>query len=144
MRRFFHLSILLLAPGVACAAPQVTATAPVKKFSLPTFTDEGFRHVMIRAEEARLPDPARIDLIEMDLTLFTGLADEQIEAMLAAPSAAFFPQKLLATGSDTVRLERTDLTVTGADWSYDHKAKKVVIKRNAHVTFRSTLGDILK
>lgn len=128
----------------ARSAPQVTATAPVKKFSLPTFTDEGFRHVMIRAEEARLPDPARIDLIEMDLTLFTGRADEQIDAMLAAPSAAFFPRTLVATGADTVRLERAEITVTGADWSYDHKARKVVIKRNAHVTFRSTIGDILK
>ena len=128
----------------AHAAPQVTATAPVKNFRLPTFTDEGFRHAMVRAEEARLPDPARIDLTEMELTLFTGRADEKIDVMLAAPSATFFPQKYVATGSDTVRLERTDITVTGADWSYDHKARKVVIKRDAHVIFRATLGDILK
>lgn len=136
------LSFVAAAPAVA--APQVAATAPVKNFRLPTFTDEGFRHTMLVAAEARLPDPARIDLIEMELTLFTGTADEQIDAMLAAPSAAFFPQKLVATGSDTVRLERVDLTVTGADWSYDHAAKKVLIKRDAHVIFRSAIGDILK
>lgn len=125
--------------------PEVTATAPVKNFRLPTFTDEGFRHTIIRAEAA-LPaaDQTRIDLVEMELTLFTGQADEQIEAMLAAPSATFFPKKLVATGGETVRLERSDLTVTGADWSYDHPARKVVIKRDAHVIFRSAIGDILK
>ncbi len=128
----------------AKAAPEIKAAAPVKNFRLPTFTAQGFRHTILRADEARLPDPARIDLVEMELTLFTGLADEQIEAMLAAPSATFFPEKLLATGSDTVRVERNDLTLTGADWSYDHAARKVVIKRDAHVIFRAALGDILK
>lgn len=138
-----HSSFVIPAARSAPQA-QVTATAPVKNFRLPTFTDEGFRHVIIRADEARLPDPARIDLVEMELTLFTGRADEQIEAMLAAPSATFFPHKLFATGGETVRLERSDLTVTGADWSYDHKARKIVIKRDAHVIFRSAIGDILK
>lgn len=153
MRLFRSLPAIALASAVghfsfliapAHAAPEVKATAPVKNFRLPTFTEAGHRHVMLVAEEARLPDPARIDLKEMMLTLFTGDASEQIEAMLAAPSATFVPGKLFASGTETVRLERMDLTVTGADWSYDHPAKKVVIQRDAHVIFRSEIGDILK
>jgi hypothetical protein len=149
LSRFAAAAALVLGPWslvipTARSAPEVKATAPVKNFRLPTFTAQGFRHTMVRAEEARLPDPARIDLTEMELTLFTGRADEQIDAMLAAPSASFYPEKLLATGGDTVRVERTDLTLTGADWSYDHAARKVVLKRDAHVIFRSALGDILK
>ncbi len=136
-----HCSLVIPA---ALSAPQVTATAPIKNFRLPTFTEEGHRHVMLVAEEARLPDPSRIDLKEMMLTLFTGDASEGIDSLLAAPSATFIPATLFASGSETVRLERSDLTVTGADWSYDHPAKKVVIKRDAHVIFRSPLGDILK
>lgn len=126
------------------AQPRATASAPVKNFRLPTFTTEGFRQIMIRAAEARLPDPARIDAFELELTLFTGDADEEIEAMLASPRAILFPEKQLATGPDSVRLERIDLTVTGSDWSYDHLAKKIVIQRDAHVVMRATLGDILK
>ena len=127
------------------AAPEVKAIAPVKNFRLPTFTPEGYRRVMLKAGQARpSEDGARIDLLDMELTLFTSRADEAIEATLTAPSATFFPQKLLATGPDTVRLERADLTVTGADWSYDHPGRKVVILRDARLTFRSALGDILK
>jgi hypothetical protein len=142
-----RLLLLLALPAFALAAdpaPKVAARAPIKNFRLPTFTVEGFRHTMLRAAEARVPSPDRIDVIEMELTLFTGLKDEQIESMLAAPSASFFPEKLLASGASTVRLERGDLTLTGADWTYDHPAATVTIRRDAHLTFRSPIGDILK
>lgn len=145
MRRFIlsFFSAIALASGAA-ASPQVTATAPVKNFRLPTFTDEGWRRLMVVAAEARLPDPARVDLVEMELTLFTGRADEQIDAMLAAPVATFLPEKQFASGAETVRLERSDISVTGADWSYDHPARKIIIRRDARVTFHAALGDILK
>jgi hypothetical protein len=80
----------------------------------------------------------------MELILFTGLADEQIDSMLAAASASFFPAKLTASGEESMRLERADLTITGSDWTYDHAAKTVTINRDSHVIFRSAIGDILK
>ena len=147
---FFAAFALAQGPGLLAAAPLAAPatppSAPIKNFRLPTFTGEGFRQMMIRAAAARLPDPARIDATELELTLFTGRADEQIDAMLAAPVATLFPKKQFATGTDTVRLERLDLTVTGADWSYEHGAavKKIVIRRDAHVIMRAPLGDILK
>jgi hypothetical protein len=139
----FLVPLALLA-AYSPAAPEVTATAPIKNFKLPTFTDEGFRRMMVRALEASLPDPAKIDLKEMELTLFTGRADEKIDAMLAAPVATFLPEKQFASGAETVRLERADLTLTGADWSYDHPGQKVIIRRDAHLIFHATLGDIIK
>ncbi len=126
------------------ASPEATAASPVKNFRLPTFTDEGFRQTMIRAAEARLPDPARIDATELELTLFTSDAAGEIDAMLAAPLATIFPKQQFASGPSTVRIERIDLTVTGSDWSYDHAAQKITIKRDARVIMRATLGDILK
>jgi hypothetical protein len=146
-----HAALAALAIALGClalhpahAAPEAKATAPIKNFRLPTFTEEGHRHVMLVAGEARLPDPSRIELKEMMLTLFSGDASENIETLLAAPLATFLPAEKLASGPDTVRLERIDLTVTGADWTYDYAARKVLIKRDAHVIFRSALGDILK
>lgn len=128
------------APG----SPRVSAPAPVLNFRLPVFTPEGHRHAMLRAGEARLPDATRVNVREMELTLFNGLADEKIDSMLAAPSASFFADRLFAYGAETVRLERPDLTLTGADWSYDHQARKIVINRQARLVFHAPLGDILK
>jgi len=137
------LAVACLAAPVV-AAPEATAAAPIKNFRLPTFTEEGFRQTMIRAAEASLPDPTRIEAKEMELTLFTGKADGEIDAMLAAPLATLFPQRQFASGPSTVRLERIDLTVTGSDWSYDHAAQKIIIRRDAHVIMRAVLGDIIK
>lgn len=141
------IPLLLALPAfllAADAAPKVAARAPIKNFRLPTFTVEGFRHTMLRAAEARVPDPSRIDVTEMELVLFSGQADEAIDAMLAAPVATFFPEKLLASGDRTVRLERSELTLTGADWTYDHPASTITIRRDAHLVFRAPIGDILK
>jgi hypothetical protein len=123
---------------------QVRAAAPIKNFRLPTFTVEGYREFMLRAGEAMIPDPSRIDVREMDLTVFTRDAEEQIDARLTAPSATFLPNELIARGSDTMRMERADLTVTGAGWTYDHKAQKLTITRDAHIIFRAPIGDVIK
>jgi hypothetical protein len=64
--------------------------------------------------------------------------------MLAAPSASFFPKDQVAQGDESMRLERTDLTVTGASWTYDHKAQKLTITSDAHIILRAPIGDVIK
>jgi hypothetical protein len=131
-------------PRAKTRAEQVRAAAPIKNFRLPTFTVEGYREFMMRAGEAILPTPDQINVNEMELTVFTRTAEEQIDAMLAAPSASFFPKDQLVRGDDTVRLERADLTVTGAGWTYDHKAQKLTVTRDAHIILRAPIGDVIK
>lgn len=131
-------------PAAITRAEKIRAAAPIKNFRLPTFTVEGFREFMLRAGEAILPTPGQINVREMELTLFTRTAEEQIDAMLAAPSASFFPKDQVARGDESMRLERTDLTVTGASWTYDHKAQKLTITRDAHIILRAPIGDVIK
>ena len=145
-RRPIPLLVLGLAalPSAVSAAPKALTSSPIKDFRMPLFTEEGFREIFIRAGEARLPDPDRVDATEVEVTLFDGKADEMIDLMLAAPSATLFPRRKIVVGADTVRLERLDLTVTGSDWSYDHQARKIIINRDAYVRFHAPIGDILK
>jgi len=123
---------------------QIRASAPIKNFRLPTFTVQGYREFMLRAGEAIIPDAYRIEVKEMELTLFTRTAADEIDAMLAAPSATFFPKVQIVSGDDTMRLERSDLSVSGAGWTYDHKTRKLIITRDARVTFHAPIGDIIK
>ena len=126
------------------ASDQIRSAAPIKNFRLPTFTVEGYREFMLRAGEAVIPDPSHIEVRDMDLTVFTRDADEQTDARLTAPSATFLPDERIARGAETMRMERADLTVTGADWIYDHKAQKLTINRDAHIIFRAPIGDVIK
>jgi hypothetical protein len=131
-------------PKTGSRADQIRAAAPIKNFRLPTFTAEGHRESMLRAGEAIIPDPDHVSVRDMDLTLFTRTAEEKIDARIVAPSANFLPRERIVRGSDTVLLERADLTVTGADWSYDHKARKLVINRDAHIVFLAPVGNVTK
>jgi hypothetical protein len=125
-------------------ADQIRAASPIKNFRLPTFTVEGYREFMLRAGEALIPDPARIDVRDMELTVFTRDQKEQIDSMIAAPSATFLPKEQVISGKETVRMERPEVTVTGADWTYDHKNKKLIIARDAYILLRAPIGDVIK
>jgi hypothetical protein len=122
---------------------EIRATAPIKNFRLPTFNVAGYRESILYAAEARLPVNNRIEASEVEFISFTGDAAEGIDVMLAAPTAILFPQERRIEGIDTVRLERADLTVTGADWRYDHTTRRVMIGRDARIIFRAPLPDLL-
>lgn len=99
----------------------------------------------LRGTEARTISDDRIDIIDLNITTFTGDATARVEAILLCRElASFFPNEKLVRGDASVRLVRDDLEITGEHWTYDHAAKKVSLGRNARVTFKAQLPDILK
>jgi hypothetical protein len=135
---------LLFAAGAYAAS--VESNAPVKNFTLPTFTKEGYRAVLLRGNEALLVNPQRLDVTGMQLTMFTGDASNRVETVIVSPQASFFPDRNLARGEHGVRLIRDDAEMSGTRWSYtqDRTQKKVAIDGNVRVIFRTEIGDILK
>jgi hypothetical protein len=140
---------LLFLAATAAAAPapspvQTTGAAPAVNWVLPLFTDkDGFRSMTLRGSEVR-PEASRVVIRDLSITIFSGDAAARIDSMLLSPSAVFHPRENRATGDQSVRFLRDDIEVTGVDWSYDHRARKVSLQRNVRVTFRAQLGDILK
>lgn len=141
--------LLLAATAAAAAAPapspvQTTGAAPAVNWVLPLFTDkEGFRSMTLRGSEVR-PENSRVVISDLSITIFSGDASAHIDSMLLSPSAVFYPKENRATGDKSVRFLRDDIEVTGLNWSYDHRARKVSLRQNVRVTFRAQLGDILK
>lgn len=137
-------SLLLLAGG-ARAAPPAPTPVVAKNWSLPLFTKEGYRTMTLRGTEARTISADRIDIVDLNVTTFTGDADAKVESILLCREiASFFPGEKLVRGTSNVRLVRDDIEVTGEEWTYDHNAKKVSLARHARITFKAALPDILK
>jgi hypothetical protein len=137
--------LLLLLPVAAFAATtQVSADKPVINFRLPTFTPDGFRSWLVRGSEARITGKNQIDITGLTLTIFTGTADDRIETMILSPSARVLSDEAIVTGKDTIRVINDAFEVSGADWRYTHKEKRVSINRDVHVTFPAELKDFLK
>lgn len=134
----FFVSLAALASG-----QPITATTPVQNFKLPTFTPEGYRSMLLRGSSATVSTGA-INLTDMNLTLFAGDATNAVETVILSPVATASPDTGLVRGSDTVRMIRDDIEITGTGWSYDQRHKKVSISRDARIVYRAQLPDLLQ
>lgn len=149
---FVFATAALLGPGALAgraqapqAAPSPSVAVPAKNWVLPLFTaKEGFRSMTLRGSEVKPVGTARVEVVDLSITVFSGDAAANVETMLLSPAASFFPKEKRATGEKTVRLIRDDIELVGEGWAYDHEGKRVSLARNVRVVFRAQLNDILK
>lgn len=137
-------AVALAASALAAAAQDVAIAPPARNWTLPLFTKEGFRQMTLRGDEVRPISSDRVDIIGMNVTVFSGTAVPKVDSVLLSPEATFLINEKVARGDKSVRLIRDDVEVTGEGWTYSYEEKKVLILRHAHVVFHSSLPDMLK
>ncbi len=136
------LAAAALAPGQVTT--RVTSDAPIVNFRLPTFTADGHREWLVRGSEARMPSLQEVDVRELTLTIFSGDAAERIDTMILSPVARVLPEQQTVAGPETIRVINDELEASGADWSYDHRAKRISIRKDVRVAFRAELRNLLQ
>jgi hypothetical protein len=139
-------SLILLIPAFLAlgANTQISPERPILNFRLPSFTPEGNRVWLVRGSEARYVSKEQIDIIGLNLSIFTGLPDGQVETLILSPSAQVRPGELQVRGHDAIRVINDRFEATGSDWNYSHREKTVSINKNARVTFRAQLKNLLQ
>jgi hypothetical protein len=147
VKRLISIFLCLLASAAFAAEDssksQLNGT-PIKDFRLPSFDKDGKRTTFMRAAEALIVSPTRIDVKDMQFTVFTKDGTGAFDTLLLTPSATFLTDKQFVSGSESVRVIRMNLEITGEQWSYNHPEKRVLIGKNARVTFQDELKDIIK
>jgi len=132
------------------ATPGASPAAPAKNWVLPLFTDTGNHSMTLRGTEVRPVDADRIDVVELNMTIFSGDAAARVVTVLLSPAATFFTRENRASGGQSVRVLRfrddgqIAAEITGEDWTFAQAGEKVSIRRRAHVVFRQQLTNILK
>jgi hypothetical protein len=121
----------------------LTANAPVINFRVPTFTGE-FRSWLLCGAEGVYVDDSRLDVVDLNLTVFSGDASNRIESVFLSPSAVALIGESRVRGPGALRLITSDFDATGEDWLYDHRQKKVSIHRDVRVVFHARLNDLLR
>ena len=125
---------------------ELTAAAPVEQFTVNQFTPEGYRLWLVRGAEGRIVKPGeQFDVTDLHLTTFTGDAAERVESILLSAAATVLLREKVANGGGRVRLINyaDHFEVTGEDWTYDQTQKKVSIRKNVRVVFRTRLNEVL-
>jgi hypothetical protein len=148
LRHLFLLGgyALTCVPGSPAATPPPTSPAPVENFRIPVFSDDGFRLWFLRGSAIQPLGNDQVEVKDLELTAFSGDARDRVESVLLSPVARVDTAKRVASGESTIRVidYAENLEGTGTGWSYDQKQKRVSIKKNANVTFRAELKDLLK
>ena len=121
----------------------LTVNAPVINFRVPTFTGE-FRSWLLCGAEGVYVDDSRLDVVDLNLTVFSGDASNRIESVFLSPSAVALIGESRVRGPGALRLITSDFYATGEDWLYDHRQKKVSIHRDVRVVFHARLNDLLR
>jgi hypothetical protein len=119
-------------------------TAPAMNWALPLFTKEGHHSMTARGSEARLVNADRIDVVDLNLTVFSGDAASLVETILLSPAATFLPNEKTAHGEKSVRFIGDDVEASGTRWIYRHDEKKISLHGDVRVTFRAELKNLLQ
>ncbi len=145
--RFSSVLALLFAAALTASAQvstRVSSDAPIVNFRLPTFTEAGHRAWLVRGSEAKLVSAREIDVTELTMTVFSGDATERITTMILSPVARLLPEPQVVFGPSAIRVIDDEFEASGEDWRYEHREKRVSIRKNVRVTFRAQLKDLLQ
>jgi len=134
------------APAPAAPAGGNVISEPMQNWVLPLFSATGFRSMTLRGNEAQVISKNRIDVKEINITVFSGDAATKITTSVLSTEASYFPAQNLAEGPSHVHIihyiDGTD--ASGDNWTYDFKREKVSIRHDVRVEFQQALNDPLK
>ena len=143
-----YAAALLPAAGRAAGADDrataIAPNAPVTDPVISTFTPDGFRLWLLRGSQCRVISQNQLEFTNLNLTVFGGDAANQIDSIFLSPTATAWVDQTRVSGPGTVRVITNDFEATGADWSYDHRQKKVSLRKNVRVVFHAKLQSILQ
>ena len=89
-------------------------------------------------------DSKRFDVVDLNLTLFSGDAASRVETILLSPAATFLPDDKVAQGEKSVRFIGDEIEASGTRWVYRHGEKKISLDGSVHVTFNAELKNLLQ
>ena len=141
MKRFLLAALAISAPAFA---PAAEINAPAYNWALPLFTKEGFRTMVAHGSKASVAGPDQYEVLDLNLTLFSGDAATRVETVILSPDATFQPDAKIAHGENRVRFIRDEVEASGLRWNYRHAEKKISLDGDVRVTFRAELTGLLK
>ncbi len=136
--------LCLLACCGFTAAVGAESLAPAINWVAPLFTKDNFRSMTARGARASFPSNNQVEVVNLDLTVFSGDIAAHVETIIRAPAATFLPRENLARGETGVRVLRDDLEASGDHWSYNHAQKKVSLTGRVRIVFNAEFTNLLK
>lgn len=140
----WRVAALVGALGLTLASLPAQITAPAYNWSLPVFSSEGYRTMIARGSQAQVTSPGQFDVLNLNLTMFSGDTVARVENVILSPAATFLPDAKIARGDQSVRFIGQGVEATGVHWVYHHAEKRISLNGTVRVVFNAELKDLLQ
>jgi hypothetical protein len=145
LRRGLTLALLFTLSGAALCLSAADIVGWVENWSSAQFSKEGFRTMTARGTRALLdPIHHKYEVIDLNLTMFSGDPVTRVDTILLSPAATFLPGERIARGEKSVRYIGDKIEASGTRWVYRHDEKKISLDGDVRVIFSAELKNLLK
>lgn len=117
--------------------------APIINFRLPMFDKQGYQSWYIHGDQGIYVNDEEVDIIGMQLNIFSGDERELLEATIQSPKATILLHENGAKSKNEIQAKGNGYNLSGKDWNWDGKLKKVIINQDVKVIFDQPLTDLL-
>ena len=118
--------------------------APLKRFTLPIFGENGYKTWEIRGDEGHYLGSGRLEVIILTIRIFSGNEHMILESFITSPNAIIDTDKKTASGASILIVRGPHYRLTGKGWTWEADKKRITVHQNARVEFDQPLGRILK
>ncbi len=118
--------------------------APVLDFKLPMFGQNGYKTWELRGREGRYISEEQIDVLGMNLRLFSGDANLKVHTTIESPAATMLVNESRAEGKSEIKITGNQFQIEGENWRWEGDTRTVTVDKNVKVAFEQQLAGILK
>lgn len=141
---FLTVFLLLIAEyQLLTASNNFIPDAPVINFKLPMFGKEGYRSWFLSGNQGIYVNEGEVDVLGMKISIFSDDARDLLEATIESPKAILLIHKNKARGDDWIEVVGESYHLTGKDWTWDGKLKKMSIGKDVKVIFDQSLKGLM-
>lgn len=117
--------------------------SPITNFKLPMFSKEGHRTWFLSGAQGIYVSKDEVNVLGMKINIFSGDARELLEATIESPKAMILINENKACSDDWIEVEGASYHLTGKDWTWDGKLKKMSINKEVKVLFDQSLKGLM-
>lgn len=138
------LALMLFLGLPSLRAQKMLPDAPIIDFTLPIFSENGYKQLELSGHEGRYQGEGHILILLMNLRIFSGKADVRLQSIISSPDATFDLNSRTAWGQGTLHVQGEHYRVRGKHWLWRGELDHLHIQNGARVEFDHALGTLLR
>lgn len=118
--------------------------APIKRFRIPVFGDQGERKYYFEGAEGVFLNEQQLHINHILMKLFEDKEPYREESQLTSPEAMVLINAKEVYSEKIFKLTSARFTLTGKSWHWYGKLNKMIINKDVNLTLNTSIGHLLE